>query len=174
MLLKRDFVKFDPYPHELGVDKIIMTSICLCTGTLGMLSGDVVSWPHRCDCYTHYSTPCWELILSGFSLRCQILTTLFQFQPKLDTKTCKQHMSHCTECGVSLAHSQLLVFNCARVRIMLHVHNVERRGWMVRTSDSQPKGRGFESRRRHGTVSVSRIPQLGVARISRIACGTYP
>jgi hypothetical protein len=36
---------------------------------------------------------------------------------------------------------------------------VERRGRMVRTSgDSQPEGRGFESRRRHGVVSVSRIP----------------
>jgi hypothetical protein len=46
---------------------------------------------------------------------------------------------------------------------------------MVRTSDSsQPEDRGFESRRRHGVVSVSRItknPQLGVAIISRIACG---
>jgi hypothetical protein len=29
---------------------------------------------------------------------------------------------------------------------------------MVRTSDSQPWGRGFESRRRHDVVSVSRIP----------------
>jgi hypothetical protein len=35
---------------------------------------------------------------------------------------------------------------------------VERRGRMVRTSDSQPAGRGFESRRRHGVVSMSRIP----------------
>jgi hypothetical protein len=35
---------------------------------------------------------------------------------------------------------------------------VERRGRMVRTSDSQPEGRGFESRQRHGVVSVSRIP----------------
>jgi hypothetical protein len=33
-----------------------------------------------------------------------------------------------------------------------------RHGRMVRTSDSQPEGRGFESRRRHGAVSVSRIP----------------
>jgi hypothetical protein len=31
-------------------------------------------------------------------------------------------------------------------------------GRMVRMSDSQPEGRGFESRRRHGVVSVSRIP----------------
>jgi hypothetical protein len=35
---------------------------------------------------------------------------------------------------------------------------VERRGRMVRTSDSQPEGHGFESRQRHGAVSVSRIP----------------
>jgi hypothetical protein len=35
---------------------------------------------------------------------------------------------------------------------------VERRGRMARTSDSQPEGRGFESGRRHGVVSVSRIP----------------
>jgi hypothetical protein len=34
----------------------------------------------------------------------------------------------------------------------------QRRGRMVRTSDSQPEGRVFESRRRHGVVSVSRIP----------------
>jgi hypothetical protein len=38
-----------------------------------------------------------------------------------------------------------------------HEH-VYRHGRMVRTSDSQPKGRGIESRRRHGAVSVSRIP----------------
>jgi hypothetical protein len=31
--------------------------------------------------------------------------------------------------------------------------HVERRGRMVRTSDSQPDGRGFESRRRHAVVS---------------------
>jgi hypothetical protein len=35
---------------------------------------------------------------------------------------------------------------------------VERRGRMVRTSDFQPEGRGFESRRRHGVASLSRIP----------------
>jgi hypothetical protein len=35
---------------------------------------------------------------------------------------------------------------------------VERRGRMVRMSDSQQEGRGFESQRRHGMVSVSRIP----------------
>jgi hypothetical protein len=35
---------------------------------------------------------------------------------------------------------------------------VERRGRMVRMSDSQPDCREFESRRRHGVVSVSRIP----------------
>jgi hypothetical protein len=29
---------------------------------------------------------------------------------------------------------------------------------MVRMSDSQPEGLGFESRPRHGVVSVSRIP----------------
>jgi hypothetical protein len=33
-----------------------------------------------------------------------------------------------------------------------------RRGRMVRTSDSQPKGRWFESLQRHGAVYVSRIP----------------
>jgi hypothetical protein len=38
------------------------------------------------------------------------------------------------------------------------IPQVERRGRMVRTSDSQPKSRGFDSRRRHGAVSVSRIP----------------
>jgi hypothetical protein len=31
---------------------------------------------------------------------------------------------------------------------------MERRGRMVRELDSQPEGRGFESRRRHGVVSV--------------------
>jgi hypothetical protein len=30
--------------------------------------------------------------------------------------------------------------------------------WLGRRTDSQPEGRGFESRRRHGAVSVSRIP----------------
>jgi hypothetical protein len=35
---------------------------------------------------------------------------------------------------------------------------LERRGRMVRMSDSQPEGRGFKSRRRHGVVSVSTIP----------------
>jgi hypothetical protein len=57
---------------------------------------------------------------------------------------------------------------------MITIIDVERRGRMVRTSDSQPEGRVFESRRRHGVVSVSRIPynpQLGLAIISRIACG---
>jgi hypothetical protein len=34
----------------------------------------------------------------------------------------------------------------------------KRRGRMVRTSDSQPECRGFESWPRHGVVSVSRIP----------------
>jgi hypothetical protein len=32
--------------------------------------------------------------------------------------------------------------------LKLHFNYVERRGRMVRTSDSQPEGRGFESRRR--------------------------
>jgi hypothetical protein len=42
---------------------------------------------------------------------------------------------------------------------------------MVRMADSQPEGRGFESRRvicEQDTLN----PQLGVAIISRIACGT--
>jgi hypothetical protein len=37
-------------------------------------------------------------------------------------------------------------------------NRVERRGRMVRMSDSQPEGREFESRRWHSVVSVSRIP----------------
>jgi hypothetical protein len=45
-------------------------------------------------------------------------------------------------------------------------------GRILRMSDSQPEDRGFESPRRHGVVSVSRIPsnpQLGgVAIIRRI------
>jgi hypothetical protein len=49
----------------------------------------------------------------------------------------------------------------------------ERRGRMVRMSDSQPEGRGFESRRRHGICEQDTLnTQLGVAIISRIACGT--
>jgi hypothetical protein len=49
--------------------------------------------------------------------------------------------------------------------------NVERRGRMVRMSDSQPEGRGFESRR--GICEQDTLnPQFGVAIISRIACGT--
>jgi hypothetical protein len=45
---------------------------------------------------------------------------------------------------------------------------------MVRTSGSQPKGCGFESRRRRGICEQDTLtPQLGVARRSRIACGKY-
>jgi hypothetical protein len=38
------------------------------------------------------------------------------------------------------------------------VGHPRRRGRMVRMLDSQPEGRGFESRQKHGTVSASRIP----------------
>jgi hypothetical protein len=41
---------------------------------------------------------------------------------------------------------------------ILALSQLERHGRMVRMPDAQPEGRGFESRRRHGMVSVSRIP----------------
>jgi hypothetical protein len=61
-------------------------------------------------------------------------------------------MAHnCLPCNCS---GQL---NINSISFLVERH-VERRGRMVRTSDSQPEDHGFESRRRHGVVSVSRIP----------------
>jgi hypothetical protein len=47
-------------------------------------------------------------------------------------------------------------------RVFSLTEEMERRGRMVRTSDSQPEARGFESRRRHGVV-VGSNPGEGTA-----------
>jgi hypothetical protein len=63
---------------------------------------------------------------------------------------CFKNNSRNVEVTVSVSPPKLLK------RISSHKQN--RRGRMVGISDSQPESRGFESRRRHGVVSVSRIP----------------
>jgi hypothetical protein len=76
--------------------------------------------------------------------------------PSANTFTC--YVFQCaTEAVVSMT--------CSKVKhlaicfgLNIHVCLLLENGRMVRMSDSQPGGCGFESRRRHGVVSVGRIP----------------
>jgi hypothetical protein len=65
----------------------------------------------------------------------------------------KKHLFYITAKRNVMILTLLVLFLCKK-----DVIEKERRGRMVRMSDSQPEGRGFESRQRHGVVSVSRIP----------------
>jgi hypothetical protein len=74
------------------------------------------------------------------------------------------------KCLICLSGSHLILYDDYNVMVQSQIRislKEERGGRMVRMSDSQPEGRGFESRR--GICEQDTLnPQLGVAIISRI------
>jgi hypothetical protein len=81
-----------------------------------------------------------------------------QYDALLDHALSDKALQHVTYSQpIQLRSAHILCLATDVIRIIPYLGSVVKVS-IVRTSDSQPKGRGFESRWRHGSGSVSRIP----------------